>query len=45
MNLLSYTIWEDNYMLQERERRVVIESDEEIDGGFSCLLEETKTGS
>ncbi|XP_060668564.1 putative recombination initiation defects 3 isoform X1 [Ziziphus jujuba] len=29
---------------QERERRVVIESDEEIDGGFSCLLEETKTG-
>ncbi|XP_015899764.2 putative recombination initiation defects 3 isoform X2 [Ziziphus jujuba] len=28
---------------QERERRVVIESDEEIDGGFSCLLEETKT--
>lgn len=32
-------------MIQEKECRVVIESDEEIDGAFSCLLEETKTGS
>ncbi|KAF5954720.1 hypothetical protein HYC85_007576 [Camellia sinensis] len=27
----------------ERERRIVIESDEEIDVGFSCLLEEKDT--
>ncbi|KAK9273522.1 hypothetical protein L1049_018332 [Liquidambar formosana] len=30
--------------LQEREWRVIIDSDEEIDGGFSCLLEEKETG-
>ncbi|KAI8027058.1 Protein PAIR1 [Camellia lanceoleosa] len=30
-------------MQTERERRIVIESDEEIDVGFSCLLEEKDT--
>ncbi|CAL5400997.1 unnamed protein product [Camellia sinensis] len=29
----------------EREWRIPIESDEEIDGGFSCLLEEKETGN
>ncbi|KAK9910434.1 hypothetical protein M0R45_034395 [Rubus argutus] len=28
---------------QERESRVIIESDEDIDGGFSCLLDEKDT--
>lgn len=32
-------------MMQDRECRVFIESDEEIDGGFSCLLQEKETGS
>lgn len=32
-------------MMQERECRVVIESDEEIDGAFSCLLDEKETGT
>lgn len=31
-------------MMQERDR-VIIESDEDIDGGFSCLLDEKGTGS
>ncbi|KAI8572057.1 hypothetical protein RHMOL_Rhmol01G0168900 [Rhododendron molle] len=30
---------------QEREWRIPIESDEEIDGGFSCLLEGKETGN
>lgn len=28
---------------QEKQSRVIIDSDEEIDGGFSCLLEEKET--
>lgn len=31
--------------MQDRECSVFIESDEEIDGGFSCLLQEKETGS
>lgn len=31
--------------MQERESRVIIESDEDIDGGFSCLLDEKDTGT
>ncbi|WCJ22785.1 Protein PAIR1 [Euphorbia peplus] len=30
-------------ILQEKQCRVVIESDEEIDGGFACLMDEKKT--
>lgn len=30
--------------MQEKQSRVIIDSDEEIDGGFSCLLEEKETG-
>ncbi|KZV37417.1 hypothetical protein F511_01285 [Dorcoceras hygrometricum] len=30
----------DNFINQEQEWRVLIESDEELDGGFSCLLKE-----
>lgn len=32
------------YMMQETSCRINIESDEEMDGGFSCLLEEKETG-
>lgn len=32
-------------MMQERECRVIIESDEEIDGAFSCLFGEKETGT
>lgn len=31
--------------MQEKCFRINIESDEEIDGGFSCLLEDKETGS
>jgi hypothetical protein len=31
-------------MMQETSCRINIESDEEMDGGFSCLLEEKETG-
>lgn len=31
-------------MMQETECRVIIDSDEEIDGGFSCLLQEKESG-
>jgi hypothetical protein len=31
-------------MLQEEQSRVIIDSDEEIDGGFSCLLDVKETG-
>lgn len=30
--------------MDERECRLAIESDEEIDGGFSCLLDDRETG-
>ncbi|KAL5572861.1 hypothetical protein UlMin_022458 [Ulmus minor] len=31
------------HKVQERDCRIIIESDEEIDGGFSCLLKENET--
>lgn len=33
------------YPFQERGCRITIESDEDIDAGFSCLLEENGTGN
>lgn len=31
--------------MQEKQCSVIIESDEEIDGGFSCLIAEKETGN
>lgn len=39
---MAYLKWQ--YMMQETSCRINIESDEEMDKDFSCLLEEKETG-
>lgn len=31
--------------LQEKQSRVIVDSDEEIEGGFSCLIDVKETGT
>lgn len=44
---ILFSLFKPKWMLvmQEREWRIPIESDEEIDRGFSCLLEGKETGN
>lgn len=36
--------WRSESVMQAREHEIIIDSDEEIDGGFLCLINEKRNG-
>ena len=45
MKCVNFILFSQVTVMQERECRVIIDSDEEMDGGFSCLLQEKEGGN